>query len=187
MIALLEGIETCLRDSLTQAPILAVAVAFVGGILASFTPCVYPMIPIIVGYIGSSQERSRLRAFLLSLFYVIGMALTFAILGVVAALTGGFMGEVQSKPYPHIIVGSIIVLFALSLLGVFALPIPQFLKRGPAKKRRGFFGALSMGFASGFIAAPCTAAVLGVLLVYVGSRQNVVFGVVTLFSFAMGL
>ncbi|MHC4592379.1 MAG: cytochrome c biogenesis protein CcdA [Planctomycetota bacterium] len=183
MTSLSEGLGVYLQES----PPLAILVAFAGGVLASLTPCVYPVIPIIVGYVGSSREKSRLRAFLLSLFYVIGMAITFAALGAFAALSGKLFGQVQSSPVAHIIVGNIIILFGLSLLGVFTLPLPSFLTRRKASGRRGLLGAASMGLASGFVAAPCTAAVLGVLLTYVATRQNVIFGMITLFSFAMGM
>ncbi|MHC4591998.1 MAG: protein-disulfide reductase DsbD family protein [Planctomycetota bacterium] len=183
MTSLSQGLGVYLQDS----PPLAVLVAFAGGVLASLTPCVYPVIPIIVGYVGSSREKSRLRAFLLSLFYVIGMAITFAGLGAFAALSGRLFGQVQSSPVAHIIVGNIIILFGLSLLGVFTLPLPSFLAKRKASGRRGLLGAASMGLASGFVTAPCTAAVLGVLLTYVATRQNVIFGMITLFSFAMGM
>jgi len=164
-----------------------VLLVFMGGVLTSFTPCVYPVIPIIVGYIGSSREKSRLRAFLLSLSYVIGMAITFSALGVFAALSGSAFGEVQSSPVAHIVVGNIIILLGLSLLGVFSLPVPGFLRKGQTKARRGLLGAAGMGFVSGFVTAPCTAAVLGAILSYVWFTRDVLLGAIALFSFALGL
>ncbi len=154
------GLETYL----TESPILAVLAAFAGGVVTSFTPCVYPVVPIIVAYIGSSQERSKLRAFLLSLFYVIGMAITYAALGAFAALTGKLFGRVQASPVAHIVVGNIILLFGLSMLGVFRLPIPSFLSgAGNRISRRGLLPAALRGMVSGFVTAPGTVAVLGVL------------------------
>ena len=183
MIGFLEGVE----GYLTQSPLLAVAAVFVAGVLTSFTPCVYPMIPIIVGYIGGSGEKSRFRAFLLSLFYVIGLALTYAALGAVAALTGALFGRIQTSAVANIIVGNVILLFGLSSLGVFTLPLPSFMRRGATTKRRGLLSAAFMGSASGLVAAPCTAAVLGVVLTYVASRQNVPLGMLLLFVFALGM
>ena len=155
----------------------------------SFTPCVYPLIPIIVGVMGSSGDKSKLRNLLLSFGYVLGMAITLAALGVVAALTGRLFGQIQSSPIAHLVVGNLFIFFGLALVDV--IPLPTFLlnRAGAGKVVKGgsFFSALLMGLVSGFVAAPCTAAVLGALLAYVASTQNVVFGSTLLFTFAMGM
>jgi len=163
--------------------------AFIGGIAVSFTPCVYPLIPIIIGVIGSNKEKSRLRNFVLSLSYVLGTALTFSVLGVVAALTGRIFGQLQSSATAHIVVGNIIILFGLSLLDIITLPsfLLHRLGLGRVVKGKGPFPAFLMGLLSGFVAAPCTAAVLGGLLTYVATTQNIVFGFTLLFAFALGL
>ena len=174
---------------LANISIFTYAAVFIGGVAASFTPCVFPLIPIIVGVIGSSKESSKLRNFLLSLSYCAGMALTFSILGMLAALTGKLFGQLQSSPLAHIIVGNIIIFFGLALVDV--VPLPTFLlsKAGVGKIRKGGggLGAFLMGFASGFVAAPCTAAVLAALLTYVATTQNVIIGGTLLFTFAVGL
>lgn len=179
----LQGLE----GYLAGAPLFAYLAVFLGGMLTSLTPCVYPVIPIIVGYIGSRGEKSKGRAFILSLFYVIGMALTYAALGAFAALSGRLFGEIQSNPIVYLIVANIIILLGLSLLGVFVLPLPSFLKSSGPKKGKGVIGAFSLGLASGFVAAPCTAAVMGVLLAYVATQQNLVFGATLLFTFSLGM
>ncbi|MBT9131272.1 MAG: Thiol:disulfide interchange protein DsbD [Syntrophomonadaceae bacterium] len=179
----LQGLESYL----VGAPLFAYIAVFVGGVLTSLTPCVYPVIPIMVGYIGSRGEKSKWRAFLLSLFYVIGMAITYAALGAFAALSGRLFGEIQSSPLVNLIVANIIILLGLSLLGVFPLPLPSFLKRSGAKKGKGLIGAFSIGLASGCVAAPCTAAVMGALLAYVATRRNLIFGATLLWTFSMGM
>ncbi len=181
-----QSLTGSLRDSLHGAPLLAYPVSFVAGLFVSLTPCVYPVIPIIAGYIGGKAKRSRRKSFSLSIFYVLGMAVTYAILGAFAALTGRLFGEVQSSPVAHIIVANIIILFGLSMLGVFILPIPSFSK-GPKGKKGGAFGAIGMGLASGFITAPCAAPVAGAILAYVAARQNIFFGISLLFTFALGM
>lgn len=174
---------------LTNISAMTYLAVFIGGLAVSFTPCVYPLIPIIVGIIGSSKEKSRWRNLILSFSYVLGMALTFSILGMMAAMTGRLFGELQTSPVAHIIVGGIIILFALALLDV--VPLPTFLlnRAGAGKIVKGSlaFPVFLMGFASGFVAAPCTAAVLGALLAYVATTQNVIFGFTLLFTFAAGL
>ncbi len=169
---------------------MSLTAAFIGGVLTSFTPCVYPMIPITAGYISSQNlgMRSRFNAFLLSLFYVIGVAVTYSSLGAFAGLTGRFFGEISTNPYAYFIVANIIILLGLSMLDVFAMPIPSFLTGGASDSRhRGFLGAFFIGIASGFVAAPCTAPVLGVILTYVAAKQNVLLGVSLLFAFSLGL
>ncbi|MFC1552391.1 cytochrome c biogenesis protein CcdA [Candidatus Latescibacterota bacterium] len=155
------------------------------GILTSFTPCVYPVIPIIVGYIGASQVRSRAKAFWLSVSYVLGMAVTFSILGIIASLTGMIFGRIQSSPWTHIFVGNVILFMALWFLDIISIPLPSF--AAPRIKGKGFIPAFLLGMASGIIAAPCTAAVLVIILSYVGSRQNIFFGATILFTYAAGL
>lgn len=174
---------------LNNVSIITYLAVFIGGVLTSFTPCVYPLIPIVVGVIGSSPQASRFRNFVLSLSYVLGMAIIFSTLGVLAALTGKLFGQVQSSPVAHIVVGNVIILFALALVDVIPLPAFLFARAGAGKvvKGGGAAAAFFMGVASGFVAAPCTAAVMGALLAYTATTQNVAAGFSLLFTFAIGL
>lgn len=181
---LVQSFETYLQTGSA----LAYAAVFVGGVLISFTPCVYPVLPITVGYIGGKSQGAKGKGFFLSLSYVLGMAATYAALGSIAALSGQVFGQVTASPVTHIVVGNICILMALSLLDVFHLPVPAFLAGSFAGKRRsGVLGAFAVGMASGLVVGPCTAPVLGALLVYVGARQNVLFGTSLLFVFALGM
>ncbi|MEA3369644.1 MAG: cytochrome c biogenesis protein CcdA [Candidatus Ratteibacteria bacterium] len=163
--------------------LLAYLSVFAGGVVVSFTPCVYPLIPIIIGYIGGQKEKSRLQLFFLSLIYVLGMAVIYSILGAIAALSGKIFGEIQSSPLAHFIVGNIIIFLGLSLLGVFHLPVFSFGRR----LKTGALGAFGIGMASGLIASPCVSPVLGTLLAFVAARQNVLYGISLLFTFALGM
>jgi cytochrome c-type biogenesis protein len=165
---------------------LAYLIVFAAGVLTSFTPCVYPMIPVTVTYIGGSQAGSKKRAATRTLVYVLGIAIVYAALGAFAALTGRFFGQISTNPWVYFVVGNIIVLFGLSMLDVVVIPVPGILARG-GKGGQGYLGAMVMGMASGFVAAPCTAPVLGTVLIYVGSRGNVPYGASLLFTFALGL
>ncbi|MGB3400719.1 MAG: cytochrome c biogenesis protein CcdA [Candidatus Deferrimicrobiaceae bacterium] len=173
---------------LAAGSLLSYAAVYVGGVLVSFTPCIYPVLPITVGYIGGRSQGSKAKGFFLSLSYVLGMAIIYAALGSVAAATGQVFGQVAANPVTNIVVGNICILMALSLLDVFHLPVPSFLAGRPAGKRRGgILGAFVIGLASGLVVGPCTAPVLGALLVYVGAKQNVLFGTSLLFVFALGM
>ncbi|MDP8259012.1 MAG: cytochrome c biogenesis protein CcdA [Candidatus Aadella gelida] len=174
---------------LENISILTYVVVFLGGVVTSFTPCVYPLVPIIVGVVGSTGEKSKGKSFLLSFGYVLGMAITFAALGMIAAMTGKLFGQIQSNPLAHLLVGNVMILFALVLLDV--IPMPTFLlsRAGAGKVFKGgtMLSAILMGIASGFVAAPCTAAILAALLTFVATTQNIIFGSTLLFVFAIGL
>lgn len=167
---------------------LAYAAAFAGGALVSFTPCIYPLLPVTTGYVGGMSRGSRSRGFYLSLSYALGMAVVYAALGAAAALSGTVFGAAAASPAANIAVGAVCIVMGLSLFDVFRLPVPSILTgAGAGAARGGGAGAFAFGAASGLVVGPCTAPVMGALLVYVGSRQNVLFGTSLLFTFALGM
>lgn len=160
--------------------------AFGAGVLVSFSPCVYPLLPITIGYIGSSSQKDKFHAFLLSLIYVLGMAITYCILGVFASLTGKIFGQISSHPVSFFVIGNICIIFGLSMLGVFEMHLPNFfLNRIKGKKTK--FSVFLLGLTSGLIVGPCTVPVLGAILVFVATKQNLFYGIFLLFSFAYGM
>lgn len=178
---LLSQFDTYLQSSL----IASVIIAFSGGLLASLTPCVYPMIPITAGVIGHANVGgSRWRGFGLSLTYVIGMALTYAALGLFAAATGRFFGAINSSPWTFLVVGNVILLFGLGMLDV--IQIPTYAGRLGAQ-RLGLGGIFLAGISSALVAGPCTTPVLGTLLAYTASTRSLLAGGVLLFAFSMGM
>lgn len=184
MESFIQGLEGYLNAS----PFLAFIAVFLGGVLTSFTPCVYPMIPITIAYIGGRSGDSRLKGFSLSIFYVIGIAVTYSVLGAFAALTGKFFGSVSANPIIYLVVGNIFIFLGLSMLDAFTIPIPSFLaSRQTGSKSGGRIGAFLVGLLAGTVAAPCTAPVLGVVLTFVAAKQQVVYGVSLLFIFSIGL
>ncbi len=173
---------------LTGAPLLAFVAAFLGGVLASLTPCVYPMIPVTAAFIGSnSAGQPPLRSFMLSLSYVMGIAVMYSALGAVAALTGRMFGSWAASPIVYLILANLFILMGLSMLDVFMLPIPAFMQGGTAKKKGGFIGAFLVGVAAAFVASPCTAPVLFSILAIVAAQKNVLYGTALLFTYALGL
>jgi thiol:disulfide interchange protein DsbD len=190
----MSGLVGNLQEYLSASSLLAYPAAFLGGVAISFTPSVYPVIPIQLGFIGGQTmatpgtTRVHARGFLLSLLFVVGMAAVYAALGAFASLTGTLFGIWAASPWTYIVVGNVILLFALSMLDVFQLPTPQFLANwNPASKGKGFVSALLVGAASGLVVGPCTAPALGAALAYVGTQDNVLFGTSVLFVFALGM
>ena len=167
-------------------PPLAFLAVFAAGVLVSFTPCVYPVIPMTLGYIGARSAGQKWRGFTLSLMYVLGMALTYAFLGAFAAFSGIFFGRIGAHPLTYFIVANVCLLLGLSMLGVFEFPQIRLTKAAPSGKG-GYWGALGVGVISGLIVGPCTAPVLAAILVYVGTKQNILYGFSLLFVFGYGV
>ena len=132
------GIVNSLSRALEKGSIIAFLLVFIGGILTSLTPCVYPMIPITIAVIGAQAGGGKLRGFVLSLFYVLGIAVTFSLLGILAAQTGTLFGSYAQHPVVIIMIASIFFLMGLSLLGVFILQMPPTIASKLKGNRKGF-------------------------------------------------
>jgi cytochrome c-type biogenesis protein len=191
----MSGFTPDLLECLSAGSLMAYPVAFCAGLLISFTPCVYPVIPIQLGFIGgqtasaqASGVRASWRGFILSVLFVTGMAIVYAALGAFASLTGSLFGIWASSPWTYAVVGNVILLMALSTLDVIRLPAPRLLANwNPRRKGKGYVSALLIGASSGLIVGPCTAPALGAALAYVGAQGNVLFGTTVLFVFAIGM
>src|SRR6185437_15119568 len=137
----------------------ALPLRFGAGVLTSLTPCIYPMIPITVALVGgeSAGARSRWRPFALTLSYAVGLALVYALLGLIAGLSGTLFGTVSTNPWLLFAMGNLLLLFALVMLDALPLPIPAWAMRRAAEagSKGGMGGAFGMGAASGVVAAAC--------------------------------
>jgi cytochrome c-type biogenesis protein len=160
--------------------------AFAGGVVISFTPCVYPLIPVSAGYIGLNTANSRFKSFALSLVYVTGIAVTYSILGLIASLTGQIFGRISSHPLTYIIVGLAIIFFGLSMLDMFTIPLPAAIKL-PKLKKQDYFSTFALGLASGLVIGPCITPALAAILTILATKKNVLYGMTLLFSFAYGM
>jgi thiol:disulfide interchange protein DsbD len=182
----IQGLSVYLRESF----LLAYLAVYLGGVLVSFTPCVYPVIPITIAFIGARGGGSRGRGFLLSVVYVLGMAATYTALGAVAALSGKLFGQAQTSPWIYLVIANLCLIMGLSMLGVFTLPVrvPQFVTRlQPRSPSKGLASGFLIGAASGLVMGPCTAPVLAVLLGYVATRQELPYAMSLLFVFSLGM
>ena len=173
---------------LGQSLVFAYVAAYLAGVLVSFTPCIYPVIPITAAVIGGQRNISGARGFVLSLFFVLGLALTYSALGVFAALTGMLFGTIQTSPLTLGVLGGLFILMGLAMLDVFQLSLERYAPRNlKGGNRKGIFGSFMIGVTSGFILGPCTAPVLAVILGVVAARQSVLFGASLLFVFSLGV
>ena len=178
-----------LQGQLESGSVGAIFVVFAAGLLTSFTPCVYPMIPVTVTFIGTAASGSRKRAVTLSMMYALGLAALYSALGIAAALVGKTFGTISQNLWVNAGVALVLGVFAAAMLGWINIPVPGFagkVQSGGVKKG-GHLGAFAVGIAAGFVAAPCTAPVLGFLLAYVAQTRDVAWGGLLLFVFALGL
>ena len=168
---------------------LALLLAYAGGVLASFTPCTYPMMPITVAFVGAKAHGSRWKGFVLSIFYVLGLAIVYSALGAFAALTGGLFGALTSNSWTYLLVGNICLIFGLAMLEVIPLTPPAFLNRIQVRNIRGhdILSSVLLGGASALVISTCTTPVLGVLLTIVATQQDIFWGIGMLFAFSYGI
>ena len=168
--------------------LLSLLLVFLAGMGASLTPCVFPMIPITMAIIGA-KGGGKAKGFALSGTLVLGMAVTYTTLGVLAARSGAAFGAFAQKPGFLIPVSLLFAAFAVSLLGAFEIALPSGLaaKLQGDGTRKGFGGAFLMGLALGPLSAPCVGPVIGAVLVAIAQHGDVWLGGLQLFVFALGM
>lgn len=159
---------------------------FIAGLLLCLSPCVYPMIPIIVGYFGGQGQGRRGRVGSLAFLFVIGLAITYSILGTAAAFAGSGLGNVMQHPAVPVFVAGVLIALALSLFGLYDIPVPSFIAN-KSQARSGALGALFMGLVFGLVAAPCVGPVVVALLFIVAQDANPIQGFIMFFILSLGL
>src|SRR4030042_3081323 len=171
--------------TLQTASLLAFILAVLGGIVTSVGPCNVATIPLIVCYVGGSHNLTRSRSFSLSLTFAVGLAITFMLLGVVAALIGGLIGA--ATRWWYYLVAAICFVIGLNMLGVLKLNLPMWFSG--LRERiglKGIPGALALGLVSGLVASQCATPVLAAILTYVMARGALVYGATLLLVYALG-
>ena len=167
---------------------LAFLLVFAGGILTSLTPCVYPLIPITVSVFGANEAAGFLKSFVLSVVYVLGIVVTYSILGVAVASTGAVFGQIMANPWVVGFISLILVSLGLSMFGVFEIRLPYAVQnRLNTVGGTGFAGAFAMGTVAGVIAAPCTGPALAVVLTYIATTGSLFLGFWLMFTYALGM
>ncbi|TCV86378.1 protein-disulfide reductase DsbD [Sulfurirhabdus autotrophica] len=172
---------------------LIISFFFGAGLLLALTPCVFPMIPILSGIIaGQGQHLTKARAFVLSLSYVLGMAITYALVGIAAGLSGSLLSAALQNPWVLSTFALVFVVLAFSMFGFYELQLPSAIQSkfsNASNKMKGgsTIGVFIMGVLSAVIVGPCVAAPLAGALLYIGQTHNVWLGGSALFAMAMGM
>jgi len=177
----METLLNHLSQSLSGNPLLAYLGVFIGGIISSSSPCVLATIPLVIGYVSGYSEGNRRKALLYSLTFILGLSITFTILGAIASFIGGLFGVTGRTWY--FVVGGVAIAIGLQLIGLYEwnLPVPVL-----QPKQRGILGAFVLGLIFGIVSSPCATPVLVLILTFVASKGEVLYGTSLLFVYAMG-
>jgi cytochrome c biogenesis protein CcdA len=164
-------------------PILAYGASYLGGVIATASPCILASIPLVIGFVGGYAEGRKKQAFFYSVTFVVGLALVMSILGAMAALMGTMFGQVGT--YWYFVVAIILMVMGLQLSGMINLKLG-----GASQKflpqRTGLVGALILGALFGLVLSPCASPVLAVILTLAAVKGEVAYGSTLLFAYALG-
>jgi len=181
-----DSISNLIRD--TDSLALRILLVILLGILMSLTPCIYPMIPITVGILQSQAGTSVTRNFMRAMAYTMGIATTFALLGLLAAFTGQVFGSIMGNPIFICTIVLMLLYLAGSMLGLYEMYIPSFMQpKNNGMQGNSLLAAFLFGAASGTMASPCLSPGLVLLLTLVTTLANKFMGFLLLFSFGIGL
>lgn len=178
MQGLLENIQHIIQN---QHGLAFIAV-FIGGLISAASPCVLAAIPLIIGYVGGYSEGNNKKAAVYSLVFILGLSITFTLLGAAAAIMGQFLGFFGKWLYIGLAV--IAILMGLQLMGAISVPLPFQTTR--AVKTKGLLGAFLLGMLTGTVSSPCATPVLAVILAYVSTQRDMAYGGSLLFVYAIG-
>ena len=180
-----------IADTIKSGNLVVILLTFLGfGLLLAMTPCVFPMIPIISGVIVSQGEGiTTKKALLLSIVYVLAMAVAYTIAGVLAGLFGANLQAALQMPWVIYSFSFVFVALAFSMFGFYELKLPDSLvaKVSSNSQRSGYVGVAVMGFLSALIVGPCVAAPLAGALVYIGQTGDALLGGMALFAMSIGM
>jgi cytochrome c-type biogenesis protein len=178
-----EKIFGDIAQLIQQSPWLAIVAVFLGGVMTASNPCVLVMIPLMIGLVAGKQGATSLKkTFVFSLFFVLGLAVTFTALGLISALMGRLFGNIGR--FWKYAVAVVCLVMGVLLLGAFKFNFA--LPKSFEKIREGGLGAFLLGLLFGVVSTPCAVPVLAVLLAFVANKGNVVYGGFLLFIYALG-
>lgn len=175
-------LKETIPNALNEGGLLILILVFLGGLMTSLSPCILSMLPVMLGYIGGLEKPTKTKGFITSVSFVLGLAVTFAILGIVASLLGKAFGQIGSAWL--YIIGLFAILMGLQLIGVINVNLPG-LKSMP-DKRGGVLGSFGVGLLFGLVASPCATPVLAVLMTYVAGQGILWYGAMLLFIYGLG-
>lgn len=161
---------------------LAFLAVFVGGLISAASPCVLAAIPLIIGYVGGYSEGNKKKAVIYPLVFILGLSVTFTLFGAAASAMGQFLSFAGQWLYIGLAV--IAIAMGLQLMSLISIPLP--FQKTRQVKSRGLWGAFLLGLLTGTVSSPCATPVLAVILAYVSTQGDILYGVSLLFMYAVG-
>jgi len=178
----MESLLGNISSVINNTPALAYILIFLGGILSASSPCVLAIIPLVIGFVGGYSEGNKKKALLYSLTFALGLSITFTILGAIASLLGRLFGDV-GKLWYYLVAGVALVM-GLYLLGAIKIPFPKTVEM--KTKHKGILGSFLLGLLFGIVSSPCATPVLAVILAFVATKAQIIYGISLLFVYALG-
>lgn len=175
-------LSATLTQVMQNSPYLAYGASYLGGMLATASPCILASIPLVIGFVGGYAGGNKKQAFIYSLTFVLGLAVVMSILGAVASLMGTMFG--MNGPIWFFILAAVLIVMGLHLAGIIHLKLEGSQKFLP--QRTGLLGALLLGMLFGTVLSPCASPVLAVILTFAAVQQKVAYGSSLLFAYALG-
>ncbi len=177
-----------LEQVFTSSPIIGLGVSFLAGILVSFSPCIYPLIPITLSVVGVASSASKTKSFLISFIFVLGIATIYTIMGILSSLLGILLGDLFINPVAYAVMAFIFLTLGLASLGVIKIKIPFFstVYQTQIQPNRSLISIYILGLVSGLAIIPCNFPVLGAILSLISLRANIIYGALALFLFSLG-
>jgi cytochrome c-type biogenesis protein len=178
MESMLSNIQSIIQNNHS----LAFLAVFIGGLISAASPCVLAAIPLIIGYVGGYSGGDKKKAATYSLVFILGLSITFTVLGAAASAMGQFLSFAGQWLYIGLAV--IAVAMGLQLMGLISIPLP--FQKTRQVKSRGLWGAFLLGLLTGTVSSPCATPVLAVILAYVSTQGDILYGGTLLFTYALG-
>jgi cytochrome c biogenesis protein CcdA len=179
-----EGLFNYIGELIQTQAWLAFPACFLGGVVSSASPCVLAMIPLVIGYVGGYAEGSQKKAIQYSLVFVLGLTITFTVLGIIAGAFGRLFGDVGN--FWNYVLPPVAILLGLYLLFSDKLNLNIGLSQRFMPKRKALLGAFLIGLFFGIVASPCATPVLGVILTFAATRQEIAYSGGLLLTYALG-
>ncbi|MFA6281646.1 MAG: cytochrome c biogenesis protein CcdA [Candidatus Omnitrophota bacterium] len=173
-----------LEASFSASPLLGLLASFLAGIIVSFSPCILPLVPITLSIVGATSVSSRRKGFAVSLVFVLGVATTYTILGILAAVFYVFIDKFFMNPFVYGFLSLFFTVMALSALGVVKFNF--FALNHNYKHKENLFSIFIFGAISGLAITPCNFPVLGSILTLISLRKDIFYNALALFLFALG-
>lgn len=167
--------------------LLILALCFLGGVVASLSPCGIGMLPVVVSYIGATPEQKVSKSAMQIIFFILGLSISLTAIGVIAALTGHVFGASGNKSYFVLILAALIMIFGLNLVGLLDINFPVLVKKFPqSSKSNAIYYPLLLGMVFAFATTPCSTPILAGIMAAASLSTNIAYAALMLFVFSIG-